>query len=131
MSSALIDIPSWICLLAGSVFCVIGALGVLRMPDFYTRMHAASVVDTLGAGLILLGLILQAGLSLVAAKLVMIGLLLFFTGPVAGHALAKAAMRRGLAPLLADADGALPASTSPASDHGRESPAKEAAPSKP
>ena len=101
--SWLVDALSWACLLAGGFFCVVGALGLLRMPDFYTRMHAASVTDTLGAGLILLGLILQAGATLVAAKLAMIGLLLFFTGPVAAHALTKAAMMRGLAPRLAAA----------------------------
>jgi multicomponent Na+:H+ antiporter subunit G len=63
-------------------------------------VHAASVTDTLGAGLILLGLILQAGWTLVAAKLVMIGLLIFFTSPAATHALARAALGRGLKPLL-------------------------------
>ena len=47
--SFLIDALSWACLLAGGFFCVLGAVGLLRMPDFYTRVHAASVVDTLGA----------------------------------------------------------------------------------
>ncbi|MBK6629792.1 MAG: monovalent cation/H(+) antiporter subunit G [Betaproteobacteria bacterium] len=115
MNSLTVDILSWSCLLAGGFFCVVGALGLLRMPDFYTRMHAASVIDTLGAGLILLGLILQAGFTLVAAKLVMIGLLLFFTGPVVAHALAKAAMSRGLAPLLAESGPNPAPATSPAS----------------
>ena len=87
---------SWACLVAGGVFCVTGALGLVRMPDFYTRMHAASVTETLGAGLILLGLLLQAGLTLIAAKLLMIGLLIFFTSPTATHALAKAAYARGV-----------------------------------
>jgi len=87
---------SWACLVAGGVFCVTGALGLVRMPDFYTRMHAASVIETLGAGLILLGLLLQAGLTLIAAKLLMIGLLIFFTSPTATHALAKAAYARGV-----------------------------------
>ena len=72
------------------------------MPDFYTRMHAASVIETLGAGLILLGLMLQAGFTLVAVKLLMVGLLIFFASPTATHALARAAMVRGLKPLLAD-----------------------------
>jgi len=98
--SAAIDIASWALLAAGGLFCIVGAVGLLRMPDFYTRMHAASVTDTLGAGLILLGLILQAGWTLVAAKLVMIGLLIFFTSPAATHALARAALGRGLQPLL-------------------------------
>ena len=87
---------SWACLVAGGVFCVTGALGLVRMPDFYTRMHAASVIETLGAGLILLGLLLQAGLTLIAVKLLMIGLLIFFTSPTATHALAKAAYARGV-----------------------------------
>jgi multicomponent Na+:H+ antiporter subunit G len=95
-----IDALSWVCLVTGGVFCVIGAIGILRMPDFYTRMHAASVLDTLGAGLILAGLMLQAGLTLVAVKLAMVGLLLFFSSPTASHALARAAMVRGLQPLL-------------------------------
>ncbi len=98
--SAAIDIASWILLVAGGLFCIVGAVGLLRMPDFYTRVHAASVTDTLGAGLILLGLILQAGWTLVAAKLVMVGLLIFFTSPAATHALARAALGRGLKPLL-------------------------------
>jgi multicomponent Na+:H+ antiporter subunit G len=97
-----IDVVSWVCLVAGGLFCVVGAVGLLRMPDFYTRMHAASVIETLGAGLILLGLILQAGFTLVAVKLLMVGLLIFFVSPTATHALARAALARGLKPLLAD-----------------------------
>lgn len=98
--SAPLDIASWILLVAGGLFCMVGGIGLLRMPDFYTRVHAASVTDTLGVGLILLGLILQAGWTLVAAKLAVIGLLIFFTSPAATHALAKAALGRGLEPLL-------------------------------
>jgi len=97
-----IDWLSWICLVAGGFFCIVGAVGLIRMPDFYTRMHAASVIDTLGAGLILLGLLLQAGLTLVGVKLLMVALLIFFASPTATHALARAAMLRGLQPALAD-----------------------------
>ncbi len=100
--NAFVDVLSWICLLGGGFFCLVGGIGLLRMPDFYTRMHAASVAETLGAGLILLGLLLQAGFTLTGAKLAMIGLLVFFASPTASHALAKAAMSRGLKPLLAD-----------------------------
>ena len=96
-----LELLSWGCLLAGGFFCVVGGIGLIRMPDFYTRMHAASVTETLGAGLILLGLMIQAGLSLVTAKLLMIGLLILLTSPAATHALAKAALFRGLRPLLA------------------------------
>lgn len=99
--SLLIDIASGLCLLAGAFFCLVGAVGLLRMPDFYTRMHAASVLETLGADLILLGLVLQAGLTLVAIKLLMIGLLIFFASPTASHALARAALLSGIKPLLA------------------------------
>lgn len=96
--SAFIDAVSWLLLAAGSFFCLVGGIGLLRMPDFYTRMHATSLIETLGAGLILLGLLLQAGFTLVAVKLVMIGLLIFFTSPTASHALARAALLRGLQP---------------------------------
>jgi multicomponent Na+:H+ antiporter subunit G len=100
-----IDSLSWVCLVFGGIFCIIGATGLLRMPDFYTRMHAASVIDTLGAGLVLLGLMLQAGWTLVAVKLLMVGALVFVASPTATHALARAAMHRGLKPLLADEEG--------------------------
>jgi multicomponent Na+:H+ antiporter subunit G len=95
------DVLSALLLAAGSLFCMIGALGLLRMPDFFTRMHAASVTDTLGAGLILLGLMVQAGLTLITVKLIAIGVLIFFTSPAATHALARAALARGVKPLLA------------------------------
>ena len=104
MMATVVDGVSWLCLLSGSFFCVTGAIGLLRMPDFYTRVHAASLVDTLGAALILLGLLLQAGWTLVAAKLVMILLLLLFASPTATHALVRAALHRGLKPLLAASD---------------------------
>jgi len=97
----LLDVASWALLLVGGAFCIIGAIGLLRMPDFFTRMHAASIVDTLGAAFILLGLMLQAGFSLVTVKLIAIGLLLFFSSPVSTHALARAALARGVEPVLA------------------------------
>jgi len=100
LTALLVDALSWMLLVAGGLFCLVGAVGLLRMPDFYTRMHAASVVDTLGAALMLLGMMLQAGLTLVTVKLLFIGLLLFFASPTATHALARAAHIRGLAPLL-------------------------------
>ena len=101
MSIAL-ELLSWGCLLAGGFFCIVGGIGLVRMPDFFTRMHATSVTETLGAGLILLGLIIQAGVSLITAKLLIIALLIFLTSPTATHALAKAALIRGLKPLLAN-----------------------------
>jgi multicomponent Na+:H+ antiporter subunit G len=102
--NAIVDAASWLCLVAGGIFCVIGAVGMLRMPDFYTRLHAASVIETLGGGLIMLGLLLQAGMTLVAVKLLIVALLVFFASPTATHALAKAALERGVRPLLHPAE---------------------------
>ena len=100
MIALLVDLLSWGFILAGSAFVIVGAVGLVRMPDLYTRMHAASVTDTLGAGLLIIGLMLQAGLSLVTLKLVFLLALFFFTGPVATHALAQAALHQGVAPML-------------------------------
>lgn len=96
----ILDIASWAFILAGSTFLVIGAIGLVRMPDLYTRMHAASVSDTLGVGLLIIGLILQAGFSLVTLKLLFLMALFFFSGPVATHALAQAALGEDIKPLL-------------------------------
>lgn len=87
-------------LAAGSIFVIIGAFGLIRFPDFYTRLHAAGITDTLGAELILLGLMFQAGLSLVTVKLILISLFIFFTSPTATHAVANAARVMGLKPML-------------------------------
>ncbi len=97
-----VDIASWACLIAGSLFCIAGGIGMIRFPDVYARCHAAGVIDTGGALLILVGLALQAGWTLVTVKLGLIGLLLFFTGPTATHALVKGALAGGLKPLAAD-----------------------------
>ncbi|MBS1211242.1 MAG: mrpG [Proteobacteria bacterium] len=96
----LIDILSGIFLAGGAFFCLVGGIGLIRMPDFYTRMHAASVTETLGAGLMLVGMMLHAGLTLVTAKLILIGLLIFLASPASSHALAKSALMSGLKPLL-------------------------------
>ncbi|MDA9884829.1 monovalent cation/H(+) antiporter subunit G [Burkholderiaceae bacterium] len=104
--SEILNVISWLSLAIGGIFCVIGAIGLLRMPDFFTRMHAASVIETLGAGLILFGLIIQAGWTLIAVKLVMLFLLIFFASPTASHALARAALAKGMKPLLKDEERA-------------------------
>lgn len=90
----IIDIASWVLLLGGGFFLIVGAIGLVRMPDFFTRMHAASVTDTAGAGLMLLGLMLQGGWSLVTFKLFAILVFLLFTSPTATHALARAATHK-------------------------------------
>ena len=99
--SLVVEIASWISILLGSAFTLIGALGLVRMPDIFTRMHAASVTDTAGAGLLILGMILQAGFSLTALKLVILLALFVFTGPVVTHALAQTCLHEKIQPLLA------------------------------
>ncbi|MGE0409513.1 MAG: monovalent cation/H(+) antiporter subunit G [Amphiplicatus sp.] len=94
------DLGSWTLFLAGGAFVVTGALGMVRFPDFYTRMHAAGITDTGGAELMLLAMALQAPTWIVAVKLVFIGLFLFFTSPVSTHAVAHAAWIGGLNPML-------------------------------
>lgn len=91
-----LDIASWILLVAGGIFVFVGGLGALRMPDFYTRMHAASLTDTLGTILVLSGIVLQAGLSLATVKLLAIMIFLLLTGPTAAYALANAARLAGV-----------------------------------
>lgn len=100
MDVAVVDVVSWICIITGSVFLLIGGIGVLRLPDIFTRMHAAGLTDTLGAGLITLGLMFQAGPNLVTAKLILMLVFVFFASPTATHALAQAALSVGLKPLL-------------------------------
>ena len=91
-----LDIVSWVLLVGGGVFCVIGGVGILRMPDFYTRTHAASITDTMGAGMMLTGLMIQGGLTLVTAKLAMLIVFTLVASPTAGHALVKAAYAHGV-----------------------------------
>jgi multicomponent Na+:H+ antiporter subunit G len=75
----IIDIASWILLLAGSALGIVGGIGIHGFPDFYSRLHAAGITDTLCTMLILLGLGLQAGWSIAAFKLALIFVFLFFT----------------------------------------------------
>ncbi|MGB5331742.1 MAG: monovalent cation/H(+) antiporter subunit G [Woeseiaceae bacterium] len=93
-----IDTLSWVLLSAGGAFVFIGGLGALRMPNLYTRMHAASLTDTMGAVLIIGGIMLQAGLTLATIKLAAILLFLLLTSPTASNALASAAILSGLQP---------------------------------
>lgn len=100
-----LDLLSWICLIAGGLVGVVGAIGIHRFPDFFSRQHATGTTDTLCAILILLGLGLQAGLTLAAFKVALIFLFLFITSPAATHALASAAIHSGLEPKRGRGDG--------------------------
>jgi len=97
---SVIEFSSALCLLTGSFLCLSGGVGILRFPDFYTRMHAVGVTDTLAASMILVGLMLLRPENLVLIKLIMILLMTLFTNPTASHALAKAALHSGFEPLL-------------------------------
>jgi len=112
MADSALDILSWILLISGGVFGVMGGVGLIRFPDFYTRLHAAGVTDTLCALLIILGLIIQAGLSILTVKLALILLFLMFTAPTASHALARSALVDGVAPQVDDCDKEKPSSNS-------------------
>jgi multicomponent Na+:H+ antiporter subunit G len=88
----------WILLVSGSLFAIIGGIGLIRLPDVFARMHGSGVTDTLGAGLILAGLILHSGANLVTFKLGAVLFFLFLTSPTATHALARSALAEGLRP---------------------------------
>ncbi len=92
------DVITVVLLVLGCFFAITGGVGVLRMPDFYSRLHPAGKADTLAQTLILSGLMFQTGFSLVSVKLLLIVLFLFFTTPTATHAVAKAAHLSGIKP---------------------------------
>jgi len=95
-----LDLASSFCLLFGSFLCLSGGVGILRFPDFYTRMHAVGVTDTLAASMILIGLMLQNPDALVIIKLIIILLMTLFISPTTSHALGQAAILNNLRPLL-------------------------------
>ena len=89
----------WLLLGVGSFFILTGVIGLLRLPDIYSRLHAAGLTDTLGAALVLLGLICHAGLSIAAIKLALILAFILITGPTATHALANSAWTSKIKPI--------------------------------
>jgi multicomponent Na+:H+ antiporter subunit G len=102
--SLLLDWVSGFFLLAGGFLCITGGVGLLRMPDFFSRIHAAGMTDTLAAPLLLCGLMLQMEWSLDLIKAVMILILILATNPTATHSMAKAALHGGLRPLVKESD---------------------------
>lgn len=93
-----VEILSWIFIVLGSFFTIVGAVGMVRFPDFWSRLHAASITDSGGVILLILGMCIQAGFTLITVKLIVIGIFLFITGPTSTHAIANAAMVSGLRP---------------------------------
>ncbi len=110
-----LDVLSWISIVGGLFFMLVGTLGLLRMPDVYTRLHAAGMTDTMGAGLLLLGMGLQTVIGIVDGngqywfvlfRLVFVYAFLLFTSPIATHAVARAALHGGLEPYRAPRESA-------------------------
>ena len=99
MIEQIVSVFVWGIILSGLFFIVVGAIGILRMPDVYSRLHAAGMTDTMGAGLLLVGLAVNEGLTLIAMRLVLIWIFLLFTSPVGTHALARAAIQAGVVPI--------------------------------
>ena len=89
---------SWCLMGSGCIFVLIGALGVLNLPEFWSRLHAASVVESAGMILLIAGLCIHSGLSLITVKLILLIIFLFLTGPTATHAVASAALVSGMKP---------------------------------
>lgn len=97
-SELLINIFSWMAIILGSVFIITGAYGAYKAPGFWIRLQSVSLIESLGAFLILIGLGLQSGFTFVTVKIVIIGIFLFITGPTSTHALANAAFSSGVRP---------------------------------
>ncbi|MEA3498338.1 MAG: monovalent cation/H(+) antiporter subunit G [Campylobacterota bacterium] len=94
----IIDILSDICLLLGAIFTLTGAIGLLRLPNFYTRLHAASVTESLAAPLLIIGIMLDMGFTLDSAKLILIIVIMIVSNPTITHALCRAAAHGGVTP---------------------------------
>jgi multicomponent Na+:H+ antiporter subunit G len=99
------DVAGWVLILGGSFFTIVGAFGLVRLPDVYTRVHSAGLVDTVGAGLMLVGLALYGGFTIVTIKLLLILVFIFFTSPTSTNAFANSVYSAGIKPLLAERKG--------------------------
>ena len=90
---------SGISLLLGTAALIVGALGLVRLPNLFSRIHAVGMMDTAGVALITLGMLIHEGFSLISVKLAVVGVFLFFTSPIATHAVAQVAHRSGFSPV--------------------------------
>lgn len=88
-----------VCIAAGSFFLVVAAVGMVRLPDVFSRSHALGLTDSMGATLVLVGLAINQGFTLTATKTVVVLLLLLLINPVISHATLRAALRAGVKPL--------------------------------
>ena len=95
-----IELFSYLFILIGSILILVGSIGLLRLPDVFSRIHAVGMIDTAGIGFIILGLLLHSGFSNTSIKLIIMGAILFFTSPISGHAVAISAKQNDLKPIL-------------------------------
>ena len=100
MDPILLDILTWLFIIPGALLLIIGGVGMITMPDVFARIHAASLVDTLGMLLLVLGMLIIEGFSQNALRLLMVAFFILFTAPVATHALSRAALKEGAEPQL-------------------------------
>lgn len=91
---------SIVLIVLGIIFMLAGSIGMLRLPDFYTRTHAVSMSDMLGIISVILGLVIYEGPTQSGLKLILIILFVALANPVGIHALARAAYKKGVKPLL-------------------------------
>ena len=89
--SMLVEVLSWLCILIGSFLLLAGSLGLIRLPDFWSRLHGASISDTGGVLFLILGMMLQVTTIWVFFKLLAIAIFIFISSPTASHAIANAA----------------------------------------
>ena len=95
----LLNISTGICFFIGSLSIIIGACGLIKLPDVFSRIHAAGMIDTGGTAFFILGMVLQTGWSLITFKLVLIGVFIFFTSPVTSHVTANLAREKNILPV--------------------------------
>ena len=93
-----LEILSGICFFLGIISILIGSIGIIKLPDVFSRLHASGMIDTAGVAFIILGMVLQSGLSITSIKLILIGVFIFFTSPISGHAVALVANSMGIKP---------------------------------
>ena len=108
-----LDVLSWVSIAFGLFFMLVGTYGVIRMPDVYTRLHAAGMTDTMGAGFLIFGMACQTVVGMMhghttwwtaLVRLALIYGFLLFTSPIATHALARAGLAGGVEPWTKDGE---------------------------
>ncbi|MFP4281293.1 MAG: monovalent cation/H(+) antiporter subunit G [Verrucomicrobiota bacterium] len=114
--SAFLAILGYGIIAVGLLFMLLGSIGIIRLPDFFTRTHAASKVDTVGISIVLLGIAVHEGFTLESAKVLVAAAFIMMSNPVAAHALGRAALLSGLKPWTRSSPRPAPDPTPPTED---------------